>query len=113
MENNEILLLEIVWCTFYSKIFPKILNSTGGVGAFGMYVPRQSEKCGGWGGGGVWSGLSVKMRGSGSGLECEIGGLRSWLEGRVWLALWPAVTPGRWPERGGRSKLAVGGDGTA
>ena len=46
--------------------------------------------------GGLRSGSSVKLVGLWSGLECEIGVLRSWLVGPVSLALWPAVTPGRW-----------------
>ena len=63
------------------------------------------------------------MGGSGAARAWKCGALeraRAWnwgspeltCKGRVWLALWPAVTPGRWPNAG-RSKPAVGGDGTA
>ena len=77
-------------CICIHQTIPLFVHVSGhwvyrGVGGltphFGRYVPRQSEKLGAPEGARAWN-----------------GGLRSWLVGRVWLALWPAANPGL-PER--------------
>ena len=55
-----------------------------------FYVPRQSEKLG------APEQLESENEGSGEGSSAEMGSMELTCI-RIWLALWPAVTPGRCP----------------